>query len=297
MNYNAWDIDIYYTEKCWPIDNLDSIEVVSSGPIEAVVRIKRTYLSSSITQDVVLYDQIPRIDFRTTIDWKEQEILLKTEFPVDVLSSRATYEIQFGAVERPTHMNTSWDVAKFEVCGHKWADLSQNDWGVSLLNDCKFGHDIHGNKMRLTLLKSGIYPTEDADTCLHQFTYSLYPHEGTWVEADTVSQALRLNNPMASVGMHPHEGSLASDCSFASIDKGSVLIETLKKAEKGDVYIIRLYESAGTSPKATLHFLRKAKRISVCNMVEEQAHPVANEVDAISLQFRPFEVKTFKVEF
>ncbi len=297
MNYNAWDIDIYYTEKCWPIDTLDSIEVVSSGPVEAVVRIRRTYLSSLITQDVVLYDQIPRIDFRTTIDWKEQEILLKTEFPVDVLASRATYEIQFGAVERPTHTNTSWDVAKFEVCGHKWADLSQNDWGVSLLNDCKYGYDIHGNKMRLTLLKSGIYPNKDADKGLHQFTYSLYPHEGTWVEADTVTQALRLNNPMASVGMHSHEGKLASTCSFVSIDKGPVLIETVKKAEKEDGYIIRLYESAGTSPKTTLHFLRKAKHISVCNMVEEQAHPVATEVDALSLQFRPFEVKTFKVEF
>ena len=297
MNYNAWDIDIYYTEKCWPVDALDSIEVVSEGPVEAAVRIKRHYLSSTITQDVVLYDQIPRIDFRTTIDWKEQEILLKTEFPVDVLSSRATYEIQFGAVERPTHMNTSWDVAKFEVCGHKWADLSQSDWGVSILNDCKFGHDIHGNKMRLTLLKSGIYPNKDADKGLHQFTYSIFPHEGSWVEADTVTQALRLNNPMHSVSVEAHEGKLDLLCSFVSVDKSPVLIETVKKAEKGDGYIVRLYESAGGAARTVLHLLKKAKRISSCNMVEEQFASVAEETDSLSLQFHPFEVKTFKVEF
>ncbi len=297
MNYNAWDIDIYYTEKCWPVDSVDSIEVISQGPVEAVLRIKRTYLSSTIVQDVVLYDQIPRIDFRTTVDWKEQEILLKAEFPVDVLSSRATYEIQFGAVERPTHMNTSWDVAKFEVCAHKWADLSQSDWGVSLLNDCKFGYDIHGNKMRLTLLKSGIYPNDEGDKYLHHFTYSIYPHEGTWVEADTVSQALRLNNPMVAQEASSHHGVLPGHFSFASVDKGAVLIETVKKAECGEGTVVRLYESAGTSARTTLHFYKKAASISACNMVEEDQKLLAKDADALSLQFRPYEVKTFLVQW
>lgn len=133
-----------------------------------------------------MYNDIPRIDFNNKIDWKEKQILLKVAFPVDIHADKATYEIQFGNIERPTHWNTSWDYARFEVPAHKWADLSEGGYGVSLLNDSKYGYDIKDLVMRLTLLKSAIYPNEEADKEIHEFVYSLYPHKGDWKDGNTV---------------------------------------------------------------------------------------------------------------
>ena len=199
MTYDAWDIDIFYQDKMTPVQALDSIEVIEQGPLRATVEIKRSFgAGSRITQRISLYRDLPRIDFATDADWQERQTLLKAAFPVAVHSPRATYDIQFGNVERPTHWNTSWDWARFEVCGHKWADISEGDYGVSLLSDSKYGWDIKGNVMRLTLLKGAISPDPDADRGRHQFSYALYPHAGDWRAAETVRRAYEFNVPVLS---------------------------------------------------------------------------------------------------
>ncbi len=195
MNFDAWDIDIYYQEKMSEINSLQEAVVEENGPVRGVLRLTWRYGSSTIRQRLTIYRRSPRIDFRTEVDWWEQQVLLKVAFPVAVRSTRATYEIQWGSIERPTHWNTSWDYARFEVVGHKWADLSEGGYGVSLLNDCKYGHDIRGNTLRLTLLKSALRPDAAADKGRHTFTYCLLPHGGDWREGGQFTRRMRSTIP------------------------------------------------------------------------------------------------------
>jgi alpha-mannosidase len=297
INFNAWDIEAYYTEKMWEITDLSSIEVIENGPVCGSVRIKRKYLDSFITQDIIIYNDLDRIDFKTEIDWHEQEILLKAVFPVDINSSKATYEIQYGNIERNTHENTSWDVAKFEVCMHKWLDLSEGDYGVSLLNDCKYGCDVHGNTIRLTLLKSGINPNPDADKEVHHFTYSLYPHKGGWREGGTIEKAYGLNNPLVAKAIPSQKGKLSAEYSFVASDNRNVIIEAIKKAEKGDGYIIRAYESGNTHAETTLNFRDALKSAFECDMLETEEKALAVKNNGLKCKFTPFEIKTIKVLF
>jgi len=199
MSFDAWDIDLYYQEKQFPVDELMEFHVEQPVPDQAVVRLKWRFLDSTIEQRMVVYANSRRIDFKTNVDWREHQVLLKVAFPVDIRATKATYEIQFGSVERPTHWNTSWDYAKFESVAHKWADLSEQDYGVSLLNDCKYGYDIKDNVMRLTLIKSGIEPDPEADQGHHSFTYSLYPHKGNWFSGGTSQEAYELNYELLGV--------------------------------------------------------------------------------------------------
>ena len=201
-NYDAWDINIYYQEKSWPVEDVTSAEVVENGPVLAVVRVVRQFLSSTIQQDVLFYHDLPRVDFENEVDWQETQVLLKAHFPVDVFYQEATYDIQFGNVRRTTHANTSWDAAHFEVCAHKWADVSEDGFGVSLLNDCKYGHAVNDDSMSLTLIKCATFPNEDADREHHRFTYALMPHRGAWRQAGTVQQGYDLNLPLVLSLIH-----------------------------------------------------------------------------------------------
>ncbi|MEX2540989.1 MAG: alpha-mannosidase, partial [Trueperaceae bacterium] len=196
LNFDAWDIDLYYQEKMREIDDLVEAEVVEQGPLRGVLRLKWRFLDSTVTQDLTVYAHEPRIDFVTEVDWRESQILLKAAFPTSVRANRATFDIQFGNIERPTHWNTSWDWARFEVVGHKWADLSEGNYGVALLNDCKYGHDVKDNVMRLTLIKSPISPDPQADKGRHRFTYALLPHAGTWREGEVLPHGYALNLPL-----------------------------------------------------------------------------------------------------
>ena len=157
--YDAWDIDRFTFDQVTDLDGLQSVEVTETGPLRRSLRVTRTFGDSEIVQDIRLEAGSHFVDFATTVDWHETNRLLKVAFPVAVRSGRATYEIQYGHVERPTHDNTSWDVARFEVCGHKWADLSESGYGVALLNDCKYGYDISGNVIRLSLFAPRRGPT------------------------------------------------------------------------------------------------------------------------------------------
>lgn len=294
MCFDNWDIDIYYKEKMWKIDDVQNIEVVEQGPVRSTLRIERKFLESTIVQNIHVYNDIERVDFETVIDWKEKDVLVKTAFPVEVNTNKATYEIQYGNVTRPTHNNTSWEVAAFEVCGHKWADLSEGDFGVSLLNNCKYGHDIKDGNMRLTLLKSSCDPNPDADKEVHHLTYSIYSHNGDWKEGQTSQKAYELNTPFITTVEEAHKGQLPSKLSLVKVDRDNVMIEVIKKAEDSDDLIIRMYEFHNKRSNVTLEFFKDIKEIKECNLLErdlEELSPIGNKV---SFTIKPYEIKTFK---
>ena len=223
-------------------------------------------------------------------------MILKTAFPVRINAGRATYDIQFGAVERPTHRNTSWDLAKFEVCGHKWADLSEGDYGVSLLSDCKYGYDVHDNVLRLTLLKGAVSPDPEADRGRHTFTYALLPHNGDW-RMETVDEAYALNYPLLTRFVPAGTrggGLLPTRYAFASVDDTRVIIETIKKAEDGeDGIIVRLYEAMNTRGTATLTLGFELDAAFAVNLIEDDPQPIPFARNRVTFEYRPFEIKTF----
>ncbi|WP_273327407.1 alpha-mannosidase [Vallitalea guaymasensis] len=295
MKYDNWDIDIYYKEKMWEIDEVTKVEIVEEGPVRGGLKIHKKFLDSTIIQTIYIYSNIPRIDFDTYIDWKENQLLLKTAFPVDIQGDKATYDIQFGNVERVTHNNTSWDAAQFEVCAHKWADLSEDAYGISLLNDCKYGYDIKDSDMRLTLLKSGIEPQE-ADQGEHRFVYSLYPHVGNWKYGNTVQMAYNLNTPLYTRLEQAHEGFLPRELSMIQVDQENVIIETIKKAEDSDDIIIRLYECYNRRCEVTIKFFSELNEVIECNMMEKELENIPVDNMSFHFQIKPYEIRTFKVK-
>ena len=297
IQYDAWDIDLFYQEKPYPLDALEGLTVIERGPLRGGVEIRRRFLDSTIIQRLLIYRDIPRIDFVTEIDWHQHQMLLKAAFPVTIHASRATYEIQFGTVERPTHWNTSWDRARFEVCAQRWADLSEGDYGIALLNDGKYGHDIRGNTMRLTLLKSGIHPDPDADQGQHQFTYSLLPHPGDWRKGDVIAHATALNTPLRAYLAETGDATVSpTSFSLVTSDRPGVIIDTVKPAFDGRGLIVRLYEGHGTRGIATLAFAHPLAWAEDCNLLEEQIGSV-EQVGERSLQIAvtPYALKTLRV--
>jgi alpha-mannosidase len=299
LTYDAWDIDIFYEEKPYPLREASQVRLIEQGPVRVTVEVVRKFLSSSIRQRISLWRSSPRIDFATEIDWHEHQILLKAAFPVQINSSRATYEIQFGSIERPTHRNTSWDMARFEVVAHRWADLSEGGYGVSLLNDSKYGYDIHNNVMRLTLLKSGILPDPEADQGLHRFTYSLLPHLGDWREAETVRRAYELNEPVLAVkgdgAGKPAQAEHETLASFVGTDCEHIVVETVKPAENGDGLIVRLYEAHNQRGHCSICFATRVLSAEECDLLEEPIGDVEYSGNRLHFQVRPFEIKTFRV--
>lgn len=231
INFDAWDIDPFYIQKKEIVKLEKAPEVVENGNLKAVVRFTYKYHNSEIVQDMIVYKESRRIDFRTHVDWHEDHRLLKTAFYTDIRSTKATYDIQFGHVERPTHWNNSWDWARFEVCGHKWADLSEVGYGVSLLNNCKYGYNIKDNAMKLSLLKSAKSPDTEADMGEHDFTYSLYPHMGAVVEGGTIEAANQLNLPAQVVS-----GQFVDSRKLVAVSTDSVQIDVVKRQKMKSVW-------------------------------------------------------------
>ena len=205
-NWDAWDVDIFYRERSTTIEGLETLELIETTPLRAAARVVRTFGKSRIEQRIVINAGSARIDFPTVVDWDERQKLLKVAFPVNIYAQKATYEIQFGHLERATHANTSWDMGKFEVCAQKWASLSETGYGVALLNDCKYGHDIQGNIMRLSLLRAPTSPDPLADRGRHEFVYALLPHTGDL--RSVIEQAYALNVPLLARNLKPSAGSL-----------------------------------------------------------------------------------------
>lgn len=290
----AWNIDIEYQNKEWVLDQAESVEVSCDGGVVGSIRTKRRFNRSVITQEIVLHSDLDRIDFRTYVDWDETEKMLKAEFNLEVHSSKAAYEIQFGAIERPTHDNTSYDRTKFEVSAHKWADLSEGSYGVSLLNDCKYGYDTRENRMRLTLLRSSIDPDPTADRGHHEFTYALRPHEGGWVQAGTVNAGYGLNVPLYPVFCPKSgEGTLPAEKSYLSSSRPNVVIDTVKAAEDGSGVILRVYEATGSRTDAAVTVGFPADQAVECNLMEERERDLEFDGRILRFTIKPFEIKTF----
>ncbi|MBK8020828.1 MAG: alpha-mannosidase [Chloroflexi bacterium] len=293
---DAWDIDPFFEEKMREADDLVEAVVEETGPLRGVLRLVWRFADSTITQRLTVYAHTARIDFRTEIDWHEQQVLLKAAFPVNIRSTRATYDIQFGRIERPTHRNTSWDAARFEVPAHKYFTLSEPDYGVSLLNDGKYGCDVHDNVMRLSLLRSPTFPDPQADQGRHVFTYSLIPGHLDW---PLHLYAYDLNYPLRTVlvGAQP-AGNLPAEGLGPGAMPQTLIVETFKRAEDGDGWIVRVYEPRGAHHGETMvGFGRPLLRAVECNLIEEGESSATCEENELFFAIGPFEIKTFRVWF
>jgi alpha-mannosidase len=294
--WDAWDIDIFYDDKLWLAEPAASIELVEQGPLRWTLEIRRCILNSVYTQRISLTRDSARLDFATSIDWRERHVLLKVAFPVDVLSPVATYDIQWGNVQRPTHRNTSWDWARFETCAHKWVDLSEGGYGVSLLNDCKYGHDIRDNVIRLTLLRSPTVPDPEADQGVHRFTYSLLPHAGGWEEG-TAAEAYQLNDPVIGYRcpMTAPRSPLPASRSLLTVSAPNIVVETVKRAEDGDGLIMRFYESQRRRGAVTLTCAFPLARVEKVNLLEETQETLTPEGNRVTLFVRPYEIVSLRL--
>lgn len=288
LNFDAWDIDLFYMEKQERAKLKQEVEVIENGDLKATLRFTYSYRNSVIWQELVVYRDLRRIDFVTKVDWKETNRLLKAAFYTDIHVTKALYDIQFGYVERPTHYNTSWDMAKFEVCGHKWADISEAGYGVSLMNDCKYGYNIYDNVMKLSLLKSAQYPDHKADKGIHNFTYSLYPHQGNVLEGKTIEVANQLN---ASTTVF-YDKACKWEKKIVEISSEAVQIDAIKKAEKEDCFVVRVHECKGSTAKVAFQSPFHIRKIVRCNLLEEAENDITNE-EMITL--RPFEICTVRL--
>jgi alpha-mannosidase len=289
MNFNAWDIDIFYQEKYNELA-AESIIIKEQNNLYAKVEFVYSFGTSRIIQYMQVYKHSRRIDFITKTDWKEREQLLKAGFDVDIRNTVATYDIQYGNVQRPTHWNTSWDMAKFETVAHQWVDYSQRDYGVSILNDCKYGHDIKDQTMRITLLKGGIYPDPTADIGMHEFTYSLLPHKGDFVNGRTVEEAWALNQPLSVL-----QGKRVNQRLFKLHTEESVYIDAVKAAENGQGIILRVHDHLGSNRVLTLEPLFDCRQWNETNLLEEDMEPPVDIEGNITLELSPYEIKTIRI--
>ena len=285
--YDNWDIDMFYTEKSWEVNDLVSMKWVD-GPVRTTLELQWNCSQSVITQKIHFYADTRRIDFETTADWKEHQHLLKAEFPVDIHSDEATFEVQFGNVTRKVHTNTSWEKARFESCAQKWMDFSEGNYGVSLLNDCKYGHSVNDGTIGLTLIKCGVEPNPNADVEIHNFLYSLYPHCGTWKQADTVKEAYNINQP-AYVVAGGEEGKAYS---FASVNKDNVILETVKQAENGEGTVLRFYECQNARTKATVTVPAEFTKAYSTNLLEQVEEELAVVDGKVNFTIKPYEIYT-----
>lgn len=288
LKYDAWDIEIFYYQKRQPLTQLESVRVVEQGELRCVIEFVWRYQHSRITQQLRLYSRLRRIDFHTRVDWQDYNQLLKVAFPVAVRATEATYDVQFGNVKRPTTWNTSWDYARFESVAHQWADLSEYGYGVSLLNNCKYGHAIKDNVMQLTLIKSAVSPDAHADRGEHVFTYSLLPHAGDWRDAAVVQQAFYLNEPLSVMpGVW-----LGSERGIVTVDHPFIQLDAIKKAEQENWIIVRLHEFAGGRQTVTLDTGLPLSWWAECDLMETVERKTQAAAGPIVLTFTPYEIKT-----
>lgn len=293
--YDNWELSDYYKSKMTVLDSEAEIEPIFDGS-RSGFKVTKKYMDSTIVQKIWLYTETRRIDFENNIDWHNKHQVLKIAFPFDVHAGKATYEIQFGHVERPTHENTSWDSAKFEVCAHKWADISENGYGVSLLNDCKYGFNAEGSTLKLTALKSGDYPNPDADVGLHEFAYSLLPHTDSLYKAGVINEAYALNQPLHALKVKANNGEIAEQFSLVSCDRQNVIIETVKKAEDSDGMIVRMYEAFDSRATVNVTVAEGFNKAYLCDMLENVIEELPLENSSVTLPIKNFEIVTLKFE-
>ncbi|KAM6351086.1 alpha-mannosidase 2C1 isoform 1-T1 [Alca torda] len=304
LYWDAWDVMDYHLETRKPVTTLlKPLEITLTGGLRGSVSFSlRIGKSSTLTQEIILDATCPYLRFLTQVEWKEAHKFLKVEFPVQVRSTNATYEIQFGHLQRPTHYNTSWDWARFEVWAHKWLDLSEHCFGVALLNDCKYGASAHRNVLSLSLLRAPKSPDATADIAHHQFTYAVMPHQGSFQEAGVIQAAYNLNFPLHAVTAS------SAQCpawSAFSVSSPAVVLETVKQAsprgrsredrqaeDRPEAVVVRLYEAHGSTVVAWLQTSLPVKEAMLCNLLEQPAARgcLPLEQQGVRLSFTPFHV-------
>ena len=302
--WDAWNIDSDFENKMWSLDTADEVKLVESGPLRAVMRVKNHFENSTFVRDITMYAGIPRVDVKVAADWHEKHILLKVAFPLSAHSDKATYEIPYGSIQRPTTRNTPAEKAEFEVTAQQWADISDAKHGFSLLNDCKYGYDAKGNVLRLSLLRSPEWPDPHADEGQHEFTYSLYAHGGTWIDAQTVRRGYELNYKLLSMPVEKHAGRFPPEHSFVGVEPDDLVLTAVKKAEAGDGLILRFYESAGNEVEARLTLPEGAQSARETDLMEHPisssgggANGVALQNGLLTVHTKPYEIKTVEVKF
>lgn len=293
LDYEAWDIDPFALETARDAEGAHTCTILSHDPLRAELRFERKLGShSTMTQVVQLDAGSAHLTFDTTIDWKDKRTLVKAMFPLAVHAKAATYETMFGAAERPTHANTDGDLAKYEVPGQRWADLSEPGFGVSLLSDTRHGYSCFGNQLALSLVRGPLWPDRGADIGVHKFRYALYPHAGDWREANTVRDAACFARPMLWA-KGPPDAILAKP--LVTCSAANVVIDTIKAAEDGNGWIIRLYESTGARATAQLHFGVPVRKASLSNTLEDALTPLAVEANTVTIDMRPFQIRTIRL--
>jgi alpha-mannosidase len=292
--WDNWDIDADQELKMSRDGRLLSREVVSIGPLQLRVR-SRFALgeNSEILQDMVFHADSPQVDFETVVDWHEKRKLLKVYFTLNVLADSARHEIQFGHVERPTHRNLPQDRARFEVCAHKWTDMSDNGFGVALLNDCKYGVSVKGDRIGLSLIKSGTHPDPRGDEGRHTFTYSILPHNGPFSTESVIRPAYELNIPVTYAGCDA-----GTQCmnSLVAVDALNVIVEAVKWADRGNAFVLRLYDAGRMGRHVTVTFGVPVREVARTDLLEGIVTKLPLASGQVSLYVRPFQIVTLRCE-
>ncbi|MCQ6560055.1 alpha-mannosidase [Paenibacillus mendelii] len=297
---DAWDFRQDYRQTGGMKLNLMETREYTDGPTTGLIHTYQ-FGESTLTQKVIMTQGSRRIDFETSVDWKESGKMLRTSFPVDVRSESVSCEIQFGYLKRPTHRNTMWDYAKDEICAHHWVDLSDPDYGVALLNDSKYGHRAESNVLDLNLLRSPSYPDPEADRAEHTFTYSLYPHKGNHVQAEIYKRGYELNVPLRTVSIaanaakNEDKGKLAALQSYLQVSHPNVMIEAVKQAEDSDDVIVRLYETAGAHARTKVQTGFDLSEAWLTDLMEDTIEQLELTDGSVEIAFTPFEIQTLRL--
>lgn len=287
--FDAWELESTIDLKKEEIP-CDGNIIKTKNELGYFIHFTYNYNNSKIMQTLCLYNDKRRIDFKTVVDWKESQKILKTAFSVDIRGVFARYDVQEGNIVRPITRNTSWEAAKFEVVAHKWADLSETGYGVALLNDCKYGYDIKEDTMRLSLLKSATDPDYSADYGTHEFTYSIYPHKEEWYNSGLEEEAFDLNSPVVVL-----EGASAlGNESLISFDAKNIVLDAFKKAENEEAYVLRFHEFTGRRGKINLKIGLKFDSWCESDLME---NPLGEwKRTAIEVEVKPYEIKTIMLK-
>ena len=287
--WDAWDIDPWALETARECAGAESCEVVSQSPLRGEVTFSHKVGKKSNLKQVVRLDAGGgRLEFHTEVDWQEDDTMLKVAFPVQVRAMEATYEMQFGHTARPTHYNSMQDLARYEVPGHKWVDLSEHGFGVSLLSESKYGYHTLGNTMHITLLRAPGMPDPKADRGQHTFVYAVFPHQGSWQDAGVVAEGYRFNVPLLWTGAEP--------ASFFGVDDANLVLDTVKRAEDSDALVLRLYEAHGGRGTARVRVGLPMASVAQCNTLEEVGEALQIEGEEILVPYRPHQLISIMVK-
>jgi alpha-mannosidase len=295
--WDAWNIDADFEKEHWDLTQADEVKLIESGPLRAIIQVKQHFQNSTFIRNITMTAGSPRVDVRMIAEWHEKHILLKVGFPLSAHNQKATFEIPYGSIERPTTRNTPAELGKFEVPALQWGDISDAKHGFSLLNDCKYGYDAKGNVLRLSLLRSPEWPDPHADEGRHEFTYSLYTHPGTWKEAETVRRGYELNYELLAIEARKHPGALKDEHSFFEVEAQNLVMTAVKKAEDDGSLILRFYEWAGIESDTKIALPPGAQSASETDLMERPTGNLALQGDGVTVHTKPYEIKTIRVRF